>query len=181
MKVNNFKDSKIYQKSLSTRRGFTIIELVMVITILAIIALAFASESISNLGNNNLAAASNRLLSDLRYAQQLAIDSHESCGISFDRSDESYFVYKGDVSTVALDPYTKKPLVVDYDTDSLYAGVNLANTNFGDDISFDYLGVPYDSDGNALTSQGQIVLRVNPFRNRVRVRQGTGMTWIEYS
>ena len=163
------------------RKGFTIIELVMVMLIVGIIGLASAAAVISSYGNNRLVAASNKLLSDLRYAQQLAIDTHQPCGISFDRSGESYFVYKGDVSTVALDPYTKKPLSVDYDTDPLYQGVNLANTNFGDDISFDYLGVPYDSSANALTSQGQIVLRYGSLRNRVRIRQRTGMTWITYS
>lgn len=138
------------------RKAFTLIELVMVITIMAIIAVVAMSRI--SIGPHRLEAAGAKLISDMRYAQQLAINTHQTCGISFTPADNSYFVYIGTTSTKAIDPHTRKDLESDYDTNSESSGVNLSYTNFGDDISFDYLGTPYDSTGSALSSQGYITI-----------------------
>ena len=111
----------------------------MILGILAV-AIAFSFSS------NKLVGAANKLMFDLRYAQQLAISQQVSCGVSFNPSDNSYFAYVGDISTIATDPHTRGELSVDYDTDSDYSGISLVNTNFGDQISFDYLGTPNYSD-----------------------------------
>jgi len=169
------------------RKAFTLIELVMVIVVMAIMAVVAISRI--SVGPNKLDGAASKLASDLRYAQQLAINSHQSCGISFNPTDNTYFVYIGTTSTKARDPHTRKDLELDYDTDSESSGVNLSYTNFGNDISFDYLGTPYDSTGSALSSQGYVTINydyISPgcfgsgsgYTTSVTIEPNTGMVGI---
>lgn len=151
-------------------RGFTLIELIMVIAIIAILAVVVTFQG----GTIKLGGAANKLMFDLRYAQQLAISRQVSCGISLDPSGDSYFAYIGDTSTIATDPHTKGNLSIDYDTDSEYEGISLVSTNFGDQISFDYMGVPYDSDGTALSSQGIVTLQQDSTTQTVTIEPNTG-------
>ena len=161
-----------------TTNGFTIIELVMVILILGVIA-AFAMATIGSFGSNKLDAAANKMLFDLRYAQQLGIDRHVPCGVSFDTSGNSYFVYIGDISTLAIDPYRKKDLSVDYDTDDELKGVGLASASFGTIIYFDYMGTPYVSGGSLLSSEGVIALQYGTASKTIRIQPNTGETKIQ--
>jgi len=156
---------------LNNRRAFTLIELIMVIAIIGILAVIITVSTPSTI---KLRGAANKLMFDLRYAQQLAISRQTSCGVSFDPSGDSYFAYIGDISTIATDPQTRGNLSIDYDTDSDYDGVSLVSTNFGDQISFDYMGIPYDSTDTALSSQGVITLRYESTTQTVTVEVGTG-------
>jgi len=155
---------------LNNRRAFTVIELVMVIVIIATLALVVLFSG----GTIKLVGAANKLQFDLRYAQQLAISRQVSCGISFDPSGNSYFVYIGNTSTIATDPHTKANLSVDFDTDSEYSGIGLTSTNFGDDISFNSAGEPYDSTPTLLSSQGIVTLGSGSDTQTVTIEANTG-------
>jgi len=157
------------------KNGFTLIEIVVVIVVMLIIAAAVTFAVITtSFGPNMLDAAASRLIFDLRYAQQLAISRHTSCGILFDPSGNSYFIYIGDTSTKASDPYTRKSHILNYDTDNEFKGVGLVSTNFGDDISFDYMGTPYGSTGSALSSQGVVTVQHGPDTQTVTIEPNTG-------
>ncbi len=110
---------------------------------------------------------------DLRYAQQLAISRQVSCGVSFDIATNTYFVYIGSVSTKATDPATRTELLVNYNS-SDYQGVSLVSTNFGNRISFDYLGRPYDSGDTLLASQGNVQLLQGSDNRTVTIQPNTG-------
>lgn len=153
--------------------AFTLVELIMVIVVLAILAVAVAISS----GSNKLFGVAKKLMFDLRYAQQLAISRQVSCGVSFNPSDNSYFAFIGTTSTIATDPLTRGELSVDYDTDSEYRGIGLDSTDFGDFgniVSFDYLGAPYNSSGTALSSQGIVTLREGSYTQEITIEPGTG-------
>jgi len=166
-------------KGLLKTKSFTIIELVMVILIISIIAVALFMAVIST-GPNSLDAATRRLVSDLKYARQLAISRQVPSGVSMNPAGNSYFVYIEDDSTIpttkdpALDPYTRKDHSIDYDQDTEYKGVNLLETNLGDDVSFDYMGVPRNSSGTNLSSQGSIKLLQGGQSRTITIEQNTG-------
>jgi len=61
------------------KQSFTLIELVIVMVVITVLA---ASWVVISLGQNRLIAFANKLMFDLRYAQQLAISRQVSCGIS---------------------------------------------------------------------------------------------------
>ena len=155
---------------LNNRRAFTLIELVMVIAIIAILVavVSFSSNTIK------LTGAANKLMFDLRYAQQLAISRQVSCGVSFNPAGNSYFVYIGDTGTLATSPHTGTDLSIDYDTDSDYDGITLESTNFGDQVSFNAAGAPYNSTPALLSSQGVITLQQGSSSQTVTIEANTG-------
>ena len=146
------------------------IELVMVIVIIVILVAVVSFSS----GTLRLTGAANKLMFDLRYAQQLAISRQVSCGASFNPSGNSYFVYVGDTGTLARDPHRGSNLSIDFDTDSDYSGISLVSTNFGNQISFDAAGAPYDSTSTILSSQGIITLQRGSTTQTVTIEANTG-------
>lgn len=156
-----------------SRDGFTLIELAVVIIISVILAVSAIIPLTSAL-NIKLDAAANKFMFDLRFAQQLAINRHNSSGVSLNVAGNSYFVYIGTTSVKAKDPLTRQDLIVNYGTASEYSGVSLVSTNFGDLISFDYMGTPYDSTGTALASQGSVVLQRSGETETVTIEPNTG-------
>jgi len=146
------------------------IELVMVIVIIAVLAVAVSFSS----GSIKVVGVANKLMFDLRYAQQLAISRQVSCGVSFNPSGNSYFVYIGDTGTLATDPHTGSNLSIDFDTDSDYDGISLSSTNFGDQVSFNAAGAPYNSTPALLSSQGIITLQQGSSLQTVTIEANTG-------
>jgi len=127
---------------------------------------------------NKLIAAANKLMFDLRYAQQLAISRQVPCGVSF--SSNSYFVFINSTSTQAIDPYnTGKNLTIDYNNDNELKGITLASTNFGGLISFNYLGVPRDSGNVTLSSPGAVALQYGSRTKNVVISPNTGQVKIQ--
>lgn len=151
-------------------RSFTLIELIMVMAVIAIIAVVVSISP----GPNKLIGVTNKLMFDLRYAQQLAISRQVNCGLSFNPSGNSYFVYIGNTSTIAADPHTAGELSIDFDTGSEYSGVSLSGTNFGDRIYFDSLGAPYNNTNTLLASQGVITLADGAYTKTVTIEPNTG-------
>lgn len=152
-------------------RAFTLIELVIVITVIAIVTVAWV---VIPMQANRLVGAANRLMFDLKYAQQLAISRQVTCGVSFDIPGNNYFLYIGNVSTKATDPYTGGEFAVNYNTADEFKGINLVSTNFGDGISYDYLGAPYNSGGALLSSQGIVTLQSGTYTKTVTIEPNTG-------
>lgn len=155
------------------RKAFTLIELVAAIVIIAILTVA-AIIPITSTYRIKLDGAANKLMFDVRYAQQLAINRHTTCGVSFDIGGNSYFVYIGNTAVKAKDPVSRQDLIVNYTSDIQYRGISLVSTNFGDQVSFDYIGIPYNSSGVALASQGSISLQSRGYTKAVTIEVATG-------
>ncbi|UCG35304.1 MAG: hypothetical protein JSW17_00450 [Candidatus Omnitrophota bacterium] len=160
------------------RKSFSLIELVTVIVALGVFSVAVV-VSTDSAKVNKLIGAANKLMFDIRYAQQLALSRHTDCGVSFDPASDTYFVYIGDTSTKAIDPHLRTEFMVDYTSESEYSGIDLVSTNFGDLISFDNIGTPYDSSAVELSSQGSVIIQTNSYTKNVTVQPSTGKVKVQ--
>lgn len=151
--------------------AFTITELIVLILVISIIIGVFVFIP---LRSSKLIPAANKLLFDLRYAQQLAISRQLPCGVYFNISGNSYYVYENnDTQDKAKDPYTGIDYSISFDT-SEFRGVDLTSTNFGNRIYFNFLGVPFNATGSALTQQGHIVLEQGSQTKNITIQPNTG-------
>jgi len=156
----------IQKKSILNKSGFTLIEIIFVIILLAIVA-ALAYPRFSSVSSIRLNTALDKLKSDVYYAQELAVTTHANCGI-FIISPNSYRIYKGgSTATPALDPATFS----DYDI-TLDPGITIATPAAGAKVEFDNFGVPYDGNG-ALAAEALIILNGT---KTIRITPQTG--WV---
>ncbi|HEC17558.1 MAG TPA: type II secretion system protein [Sedimenticola sp.] len=130
------------KNTLKAMAGFTVMELVMVISILGIVA-AFAIPRWQANGAYTVGYQADRLLSDIRYIQSLAMAWGEN--LRLDVSTGSYQVTCvnssgtaacGSAGDIITDPLTNQPFNVTLDS-----GITLA----GIDTDFDKLGRPNSS------------------------------------
>ncbi|MBU0759933.1 MAG: GspH/FimT family pseudopilin [Candidatus Omnitrophica bacterium] len=170
------------------RRGFTIIELIMVMVIIAILAV-IAIPRFESFYEIKLRGTANRLVLDIRYAQRVAISEHESYGLEFDAANERYRVYQVSTDLPARDPLTRSTgtaqwnggLVLDYNSDSEYGGIDLTSANFNgtDRLRFTSLGVPQDANGTNLSSIGTVSISYEGSSETVNVTPNTGKVTLQ--
>ena len=158
--------------------GFTLIELVIIVTILGILAVAVLMSGTAK-GPVRLEAACQRLTLDLRYMQQMAMAEQVRFGISFDTGDESYFGYRVSTATKATDPHTQNDLEVEFDQMSEFNEIVITSTNFSDAVEFDSIGAPYDGNGVALSSEGIVTLSDSSDSKTVKIEPATGKVSIQ--
>lgn len=155
---------------LSPEAGFTLLELITILVVVALL-LSISTRMISNFQSP---IVSKKLVSDIRYAQQLAMTSGQRCGVAFDISGNSYTLFSGTPSSPATNPITQTSYVVQYGSGS-YSDVNLLSANFNSTATlyFDTQGRPLDSGGTALSSNGTVLLNGSV---TITVNQETGFT-----
>ena len=153
------------RKGIMGRRGFTLIELVMVIVLLGILA-AFIAPSMGNLTATKSGSFAGKLRADIRYAQDLAMARNQRVRVTFAANNYSITI----AGVPIADPGTGKtyPLTLGVGD---YAGISLANTFNGSYVEFDSLGAPYDS-GGALAANGSVT--VAPAGKIITVTARTG-------
>ena len=149
--------------------GFTLVELMVVIVILAILAVVVIPQ-VTGTSSMKAQSAARLVMSDLEYAQDLAITSQSDITVTFDTSGNFYGV--SNESGPLNHPITKKTYVVDFDTVAGLNGVSLSNASFGagSSVTFDSLGAP-TPDGSVSVSAGDSGYRVTvaPITGRVTV------------
>ena len=144
------------------RKGFTIVELVLVIAALGILATAAIVFSPSP-GTTRLDAAVRQVMSDIAYAQQCATMSNVTCGATF-VAGGSYTVYRGTTATPLTNPLTKQPMVITLTLQ--YSGIYLSN---GFTVEFNRFGMPTTGGGGTVkvtdgTNSRAISVEVNTGR-----------------
>jgi len=162
------------------KQGFTLIELVMLIVIIGIVVLVAMPKAVTSQAVR-LEAACQKIASDLRYAQGMALAQQVRFGISFDPVSEAYFVYRVNIGTVAMDPQTRNDFNVSFVTLNEFKGIDIASTNFSNKIEFDSAGAPYDGNGVILSSQGVITLQAQAgaYSRTVRIEAKTGKVSVQ--
>ena len=134
----------------NARAGFTIVEIMIVVVILSIAALA-AIPMLSSASSFQIRSAANMIAADLEYAKSMAISRGQTYTVKFNESTDSYSIVD-QTDTVIEHPVKKGfPYTVNFPTESRLSKVDITNVTFTSDmIGFDCLGSP-DNDGGSIT------------------------------
>jgi prepilin-type N-terminal cleavage/methylation domain-containing protein len=163
-------------------KGFTAIEVVVAITIVGLLAVMARPQVMSKLQNFKLNAAAVKMLSDIRYARELALSRHSTYGIEVNAASNYYQIFSltGGVKTVLTDPMTRAGMTTDFDLLSQYSGVTIGAVDLCEaggcgtvDLRFDSFGAPSDSAGTAMASLATVALTAGGVTKTVRIYQQT--------
>ena len=156
---------------------------VMVILLISTLAVVIIPR-IVRIHPFRLDGAAQKMLSDVKYAQRLAMARHQIHGVLFELVEEKYTVYivNEDGTTPVDDPFHPgDPLIVDYDDEKQFNGVDLHSASFGDgmEVRFDSFGVPLDGSDVPLGDMGSVVLRCGGEEITIQVTPRTGKIEVE--
>lgn len=168
------------------RRAFTLVEILCVIVILGI-ASALIIPQIGTRDDVKAAAAARLIISDLMYAQNLAISKQRRHYVQF--TGQQYTLLSRDADTDPLvaitHPISKENYVVAFNTNRPgLEGVTINSIDFGGPtiVGFDDLGSPFNYDGTTavpLTAAAAIEVKSGDFTLTVKVEPFTGDTSVE--
>lgn len=171
------------------KRGFTLVEILAVLVIIGI-ASAIVVPSLGTRDDLKAAAAARVLVSDLIYAQNLAITKQAPCYVRFDVSTNSYRLLSaaspgGD--TVMTSPLTQQPYIERFGAGTRFESITLTSATFdGLDssyagqftVAFDEIGAPYaysySADNRSDLTAGSIVITSGTFTKTITISPYTG-------
>jgi prepilin-type N-terminal cleavage/methylation domain-containing protein len=155
--------------------GFTLIEVILVVVIIGIAA-AVVVPMMSAADSMQIRSAANMVAADLEYAKSMAISRGQPYTVDFSPMTESYRLL--DQSGNVISHPVKKGFnyTVSFPNESRLSQVTIVSTNLGtyNRVKFDYLGSPYDSSDNALSSPGTIILQAGNMTKTVTIEAVTG-------
>jgi prepilin-type N-terminal cleavage/methylation domain-containing protein len=148
------------------RSGFTLIELVTVMAVLGILALAVVGPTLDSIDTIRSQAAAARLVTDIRYTQRMALASGLRAWVVVNIPANKYRLYAEDPANPGKDGRVPVLHPSDGTTTATRLGVGAfanisivtANFNGATELEFDSLGVPRDINGAALGGPGSVTL-----------------------
>lgn len=154
------------RRARTTRRGFTLHELVSVMVLLAILAAA-SVPAIGGLESRRQRMAANAAAETIAFARQVAVASGARTWVAFDVDDDLIRLYREDGSdpgrdgrVLMIDPALQAAFEQDLGAGA-YRGGGLDAIEIGVDsieIGFDYLGRPLLEDETRMTTDALITL-----------------------
>jgi prepilin-type N-terminal cleavage/methylation domain-containing protein len=139
------------------KRGFTFIELIMVIAVVAVLALVIVPRML-DIGEAALETAIRKVAADMKYARDFAVNHRCGSRVDFEPLTHSYTVYEDSSGSwdIAQDPTTGEDFTVILN-EGQYKGVIIVSVDFdGNDlIEFNSAGEPFTS-GGRLTGLGTV-------------------------
>ena len=165
-------------KMKNTGNGFTIMEVIVVVVIIAIAAM-IAVPMMTSAASVQIRSAASIIAADLEYAKSMAISSQKIHTVVFDKSTESYQIE--DPNGIINHPIKKGfQYIVDFSNDRRLNKVDIYDVDFDttNTVKFDYLGSPYNGDGNPLNS-GIITIQAAGTPMTINVEAVTGFISID--
>ena len=169
-------------------KGFTLIDLLLVVMILGIAGMILAPQFNTMLDEAKLNEATGELVSGLQYAQNLAVRHQRPFGVLADTDGNWFNVfdsqYKDDSNPhpaadppvnaygVVLHPMDKNWYLTDFDTMETYSGVSLSTIPAGGEIRF-------YPDGHSSSSSGTFVLSLAKRQKTIIVDGVTGRVSVQ--
>jgi prepilin-type N-terminal cleavage/methylation domain-containing protein len=140
-------------------RGFTVVELLIVVVILAIAALT-AVPMMSSASSMQIRSATSLIMADLEYAKSMAISRGQDYSVRFNVAADSYQI-EDQGGTVIQHPVKKGfDYVVSFSNDSRLNRIDVTNVTFSDaTVTFNCLGSP-DSGGTVSLQAGNTTATV---------------------
>ena len=124
-------------------RGFTVVELLIVVVILSIAALT-AIPMMSSASSVQIRSAANLIMADLEYAKSMAITRGQNYSVVFSATTDSYQIE--DQSGAVISHPVKKGFnyIMSFPNESRLSRVDVASVNFNSTqrVQFDCLGSP---------------------------------------
>ena len=147
----------------TSRRGFSLLELIVVMLVISILAVLVFEKIATVLSSTRARLAINELSVNLRYIRNMAMDRERTTRVTFSVASNSYSVEIYDTNApgsyaAANDPVKQSPWLVTIS--DRFSGVALANVNIGgfDTVYFSETnGIPLiNTNGTPLTTNGNI-------------------------
>lgn len=150
-----------------SRRGYTLIEVLMVVTVLGIVAAVVVPQMLQA-GTLGVQAAARMIIADVLYAQNDAVAQQAGRRVVFDVANNRYRVTDTDDQTLTT-PWrgSSDEYVVAFGRDSRFAGVRITEVDFagGTTLAFDEMG----GEAGDNPSGGHIIIEYNEERFRIDV------------
>jgi prepilin-type N-terminal cleavage/methylation domain-containing protein len=162
------------------RRGFTLVEVIIVVVIISIAAL-MAVPMFSSAGSMQIRSAGNIIAADLEYAKNMAITRGQNYSVIFDVTAESYKIVEPNGATIAHPVKKGFPYIEDFKNDSRLNKVDISSVQFDPGanatVTFDSMGMPYSGGtavpGNSLNN-GSITISADGTTATISVEPVTG-------
>ena len=169
------------------RRAFTLIELVMTMSIIGILAALSYPRVTQSYYIVKLAGAARQVQTQVRYAQQMALNQHAKYDVVFDTANECYRVADVAAGINVTDPFSRVAgvsgqdwstgLYVDFVNNKELGGINISSTTSAT-LRFASTGHPTDTSDVDLTANFDIVLTYQNNTRTVRVTPYTGVVTV---
>ncbi|MEE9613781.1 MAG: prepilin-type N-terminal cleavage/methylation domain-containing protein [Thermodesulfobacteriota bacterium] len=181
------------------RSGFSLIELIMAIVLVAILAAVLSPMIFKGGATVNLGAAARKLGDDIRYAQALAMARHKlptpssipnpsfRYRMEFDTGTDTYTIVNdadndddwGEAGESVKNPSTGENSFSVQLNSGEYAGIEITPGGFGDSyLEFDTFGAPYGS-GGKLTAPASLTLTASGETATITVTPATGKVTVQ--
>ena len=140
------------------KKGFTLIELIMVMIIIGILSVVFVTRIIET-SSLNYGISLSAIKDHIRYASDYATSKNVTTVVSFDVGNNQYSLFEEDQSgrTILINPEDGQNFTITLGVDR-FKGVDLTgiNVNSTNEIKFVSYGVPFDANDVKLTTQAYI-------------------------
>jgi prepilin-type N-terminal cleavage/methylation domain-containing protein len=164
-----------------SEKGFTLIELVLTLIIIILLG-GSISLGLSSLSSARLDQAVNKVIADLRYAQQLAINTQSRHGMTVNSTGQ-YTIHRDlPPDTAVLNPINLgAPFVVSFSTyqQGQLSGVIFSSASpfcggAGNVMEFNSIGAPTDTSGTVLTCNSSLTMSYGGNTRTIMIQQKTG-------
>lgn len=173
---------------MKNRKGFTLIELVMVLVIIAILA-AVSMPNLTNLSIVRLGQAGRKIKSDIRFAQSYSLTSRQRTRVAFDTGANNYTLYREQSPgswVVITNTLTRQDFTAALGSGD-FSGTSISAVNFvssGYNLLFDAEGAPYGynpSGGAAtkMTNSGSVTVSGGASTQVISVNAQTGTVSVQ--
>ena len=142
-------------RSLKRNRGFTLVELIIAITVMAILTGA-VTVGVSDINSNTrLSNAASRALADVRFAQELAMANRREVDVIVNVASNRYEIRWHDTGAYVESPYDGGDMYVQFGTGD-YFDISIISTQFSSRLSFTSTGQPLNN-GSSFSSERSVM------------------------
>lgn len=169
----DYPDMRKNRKSILLHKkcGFTLIEIIIVVVILSIAAMA-AIPMMSSASSVQIRSAANLIAADIEYAKSMAISRGQKYSVVFNKSANSYQIEDQDGNVIQHPVKKGFSYVMNFSNDKRLGKVDISNVDFNGDstVEFDCLGSPNNGGTITIESEGTIAtIKVEPVTGYVSI------------